>query len=67
MSPPVFVFLLPHLSHHLSDINNLLQNIPSMRLLEGIPVAKPIGIAQAAIMYFKLEHSLSKFSRLSNY
>lgn len=38
-----------------------------MRLLEGIPAAKPIGILAAAIMYFKLEHSLSKFSRLSNY
>lgn len=54
MSPRVFVFLLSHLSYHLPDINNLLENIPSMRLLEGIPVANPIGIAEAVIMYFKL-------------
>lgn len=38
-----------------------------MRLLEGIPAPKPVGIAEAVIMYLKLEHSLSKFSRLSKY
>lgn len=38
-----------------------------MRLLEGIPAAKPIGIEEAVIMYFKPEHSLSKFSHLPNY
>lgn len=38
-----------------------------MRLLEVIRTAKPKGIVEAVIMYFKLEHSLSKFSRLPIY